>query len=79
MSFFVKVTHVGNSSKSDNSFQSGKETHMFFGDHKNKPFASNEKLVNSKMNKVETKKCVLQRKVCNIGECTSDIFEQLHS
>ena len=52
---------------------------MFFGDHKNKPFASNEKLVNSKMKKVETKKCVLQHKVCNIGECTSDIFEQLHS
>ena len=60
MTFFVKVTHVGDRFKLDNSFQSGKVTHNFFGDHKNKPLASNEILVNSKMNKVETNKSVLQ-------------------
>ena len=34
-----------NHSQPDNSFQSEKETHMFCGNHKNKPFASNENLV----------------------------------
>ena len=77
MSFFVKVTHIGNRSKSDKSL-SEKVTHKFCGDHENKPLTSNEKLVNSKRNKVETNDSILQHEVCDIGGSIADIFEQLH-
>ena len=54
ISFFEKLTHTGNRSKSDNLFKSEKATRKFCGDHKNKPPVQNEKLVNnSKMNKAE--------------------------
>ena len=78
MSFFVIITHVGNRSKSDSSFKSEKSTHNFGGDHKNKPLFVNKKLNdNSKMNKIETNKCVLQHEVYDIGGSTGNIFEQL--
>ena len=54
VSFFEKLTDIRDSSKSDNSFKSIKVLHNFFGNHKNKLIVSNEKIVNSKMIKVET-------------------------
>ena len=73
MSFFVKITHIGNRSKSDKSL-SEKVMHKFCSDHKNKPLASNDKLVNSKMNKVEVNDSILKHEVRDIGESIADIF-----
>ena len=70
MSFFEKLTHISNCSKSDNSFKSEKITHKFWDDHKNIPLALNEKFVNSKMNKVETSENVVLHKISNVEECT---------
>ena len=79
MSFFVKITHVGNRSKLDNLFKNKKITHNLGDDYKNKPLVPNKKLDNNlKMNKIETTKCVLQHKVCDICIATGDIFEQFH-
>ena len=78
MPFFEKVIHLKNRSKSDNLFKSEKVTNKFWDDHKNKPLTSNEKLVNSKMNKIDPNKSVLQHEMRDIGKSIGDIFEQLH-
>ena len=79
MPLFEKLTHIGNHSKSDSSFKSEKLTHNNGGNHKSKPLFINKKLDNnSKMNKVETNKCISQHEVCDIGGSTGDIFKQLH-
>ena len=78
MPLFEKLTHTGNRSKLDSSFKWGKITHNFGDDYKNKPLVLNKKLVNSKMSKAETNETVLQHDVCDLGESTGDIFEQLH-
>ena len=56
MPLFEKLTHIGNRSKLDSSFKSGKITHNFGDDYKNKPLVLNEKLVNSKMSKAKQMK-----------------------
>ena len=78
MPLFEKLTNIGNRSKLDSSFKSGKITHNFGDDYKNKPLVLNEQLVNSKMSKAETNETALQHEVCDLGESTGDIFEQLH-
>ena len=56
-----------------------KKNAQFRDDYKNKPLVPNKKLDNNlKMNKIETTKCVLQHKVCDICIATGDIFEQFH-
>ena len=73
---FEKLTHIENHSES--SFKLEKLTHNFGGDHKYKSLVPNENLVSLKMNKAETDESVLRHEVCDIGESTGDIFDQLH-
>ena len=57
MPLFEKLTHIGNRSKLDSSFKSGKITHNLGDDYKNKPLVPNKKLDNNfKMNEIETLK-----------------------